>query len=64
MNFHPDKCKVIAVTNEPRIYPLPFYETMYNLNGLQLDYVRNEKYLGVIIDSKLQWSTHDFTKGN
>ena len=47
MNFHPDKWKVIAVTNEPRIYALPFYEFMYNRYGLQLDCVMNEKDLMV-----------------
>ena len=56
MNFHPDKCNVVAFTNKPRIYPLPFYEFWYSLNGKDLDYVKNEKDLGVVIDSKLSWN--------
>ena len=57
--FHPNKCKVIAITNKPRIYPLPFYELWYSLNGKDLDYVHvsNEKDLGVVIDSKLSWNS-------
>ena len=32
MTFHPDKCKVMAVKNKCRSFPLPFY-----------DYVESEK---------------------
>ena len=57
MNFHPGKCKVLAVTNKRLTYELPFYEYFYNLNGVILDYVDTEKDLGVIINGKLNWNT-------
>ena len=56
MHFRPGKCKVIAVTNKKMIYHLPFYEFWYTFNDKHLDYVRSEKDLGVIIDSKLLWT--------
>jgi len=34
MKFHPDKCKVLAVTNKMLSFALPFYEFMYNLSFL------------------------------
>ena len=58
MNFHPDKCKVIHVTNKSMIYPLPFYEFWYSLNGNILDYESSEKDLGVVIRSNLSWNSH------
>ena len=58
MNFHPDKCKVVSITNKPLEHPLPFYEYWYSMNGILLDYVKYEKDLGVIINSKLSWSSH------
>ena len=57
MNFHPDKCKVLPITNKSMIHPLPLYEFWYSLNGNPLDYVTNEKDLGVVITSKLSWSS-------
>ena len=58
MNFHPSKCKVLAVTNKRLTYSLPFYEFIYMLNGSPLDYAESEKDLGVIINGKLNWSAH------
>ena len=58
MVFHPHKCKVVAITNKSMIYPLPFYEHIYSLNGELLDYVNSEKDLGVIITNKLSWNAH------
>ena len=58
MKFHPDKCKVLAVTNKSRIFALPFYEHFYSLNGVILDYVDSEKDLGVHINGKLNWNFH------
>ena len=58
MTFHPDKCKAMAVTNKCLDYPLPFHEFFYELNGCLLDYVQNEKDLGVLFDNKLSWSNH------
>ena len=58
MKFHPDKCKVLAITNKSMTYPLPFYEHNYSMNGKLLDYVDSEKDLGVIITGKLSWNAH------
>ena len=58
MKFHPDKCKVLAVTNKMLSFALPFWEFMYNLNGNYLSYVKYEKDLGVHIDTHLNWTTH------
>ena len=58
MKFHPNKCKVLAVTNKLLTYHLPFYEFLYMLNDTPLDYVESETDLGVIINGKLNWSAH------
>ena len=58
MTFHPDKCKVMAITNKCLDYPLPFYEFYYHLDDKLLDYVNCEKDLGVVIDHKLSWTNH------
>ena len=60
MNFHPDKCKVVAVTNKRLTYELPFYEHFYCLNGVILDYVDTETDLGVLINGKLNWNAQCF----
>ena len=56
MKFHPDKCKVVAITNKSMIYPLPFYDHNYSMNDNILDYVNSEKDLGVIISGRLSWN--------
>ena len=58
MKFHPGKCKVLAVTNKRLNYDLPFYEFSYCLDGIVLDYCETEKDLGVVINSKLNWTAH------
>ena len=63
MNFHPDKCKVVPITNKKGQIPcydspLPFYEFWYELNGNMLEYVHKEKDLGVIINRRLSWIQH------
>ena len=58
INFHPDKCKVLAVTNKRLKYELPFYEHFYTLNGTVLDYVDSEKDLGVLTNGQLNWNAH------
>ena len=58
MFFHPDKCKVLPVTNKSLVYVLPFYEFIYELNGKLLDYTDNEKDLGVVINRRLSWNTN------
>ena len=51
MEFHPDKCKVLRITNKrkPILYD-------YHIHNTALEIVESAKYLGVIIDSKLNWS--------
>ena len=58
MTFHPDKCKAMAITNKCLDYHLPFYEFFYELDDCLLDYVNNEKHLGVLFDNKLSLSNH------
>ena len=58
MIFHPAKCKVLVVTLKRVQYTLPFDRFGYHLNGSYLDYVYNEKDLGVIMNEKLSWGTH------
>ena len=54
--FHPDKCKVMAITNKCLDYLLPFYEFWYHRDNVFLNYVDIEKDLGVFIDHKLSWT--------
>ena len=63
MNFHPDKCKVLPITNKKGQIPeydnpLPFHEFWHEINGNVLEYVTEEKDLGVIITRRLSWIHH------
>ena len=51
MEFHPDKCQVLRITNKR--FPI-LYD--YHIHNTPLQIVKSAKYLGVIIDSKLNWS--------
>ena len=51
MEFHPDKCQVLRITNKS--HPI-LYD--YHIHNTPLQIVKQAKYLGVIIDSKLNWS--------
>ena len=57
MKFHPDKCKVVAITNKSLIYLLPFYGYFYCLNDKVLNYENSERDLGVIINSRISWKS-------
>ena len=37
---------------------LPFYDHIYEFNGNLLDYVENEKDLGVVTNRQLTWNVH------
>ena len=59
MVFHPQKCKVLSVTMcNKTYYVLPFDRFAYCLDGIQLDYVENEKDLGVHMTTKLNFKEH------
>ena len=50
MEFHPDKCQVLNITNKTS--PI---QTVYNIHNVPLSQVDSAKYLGVTIDSRLDW---------
>ena len=53
MQFHPDKCENITITRKKK--PL---ETNYSLRGHPLKKVSSTKYLGVTINTHLDWKEH------
>ena len=53
MEFHPEKCQLVRVTNKRK----PILAE-YNIHGKTLANARTAKYLGVEIDNQLKWSTH------
>uniref|UniRef100_A0A8C4WX16 Reverse transcriptase domain-containing protein n=1 Tax=Eptatretus burgeri TaxID=7764 RepID=A0A8C4WX16_EPTBU len=62
MEFHPSKCQVFHITNKQKVVL-----QSYNIHDHTLAEVNSAKYLGVHIDSKLNFNTHmDATvkKGN
>ena len=56
MKFHPDKCKVLSITDERILHTLPFDRFPYTLGNTCLEYVNYEKDLGVYVNNKLKWS--------
>ena len=56
MKFHPKKCKVMSISlRRPTFNVLPFDRFAYELGNNILDYVSDEKDLGVIVTNKLSW---------
>jgi hypothetical protein len=53
MEFHPQNCKVLKVTNKKKIIP-----SRYTLHNTTLEEVTKAKYLGVTINNKLTWKDH------
>lgn len=53
MEFHPDKCKVLRITNKRNII-----DSEYQIHGQQLEIVKKAKYLGVTMQKDLKWNTH------
>ena len=53
MEFHPDKCKILTISNKRKLI-----ETNYYIHNRKLDQVDEDKYLGLIIHKKLYWSSH------
>ena len=52
MEFHPDKCQVLRITNKHNPIQVP-----YNIHNVMLSIVPSAKYLGIHIDSKISWNT-------
>ena len=53
MQFHPDKCQILQITNKRN----PIHSTYY-IHGTCLKSFDSAKYLGITIDSKLIWDPH------
>ena len=53
IEFNPDKCKVLRVTNKRKIIL-----SNYSMYDQILELVNSAKYLGVFIHKKLSWNTH------
>ena len=53
MEFHPQKCTVIHISNKRQ--PI---KSKYLLHGHTLEEVSSAKYLGVTIHNKLKWNEH------
>ena len=61
MRFHPDKCKVLSVSGKisetlSLLSVLPFFNFIYSMGGISLEYVDQEKDLGVTVTSNLDWT--------
>ena len=58
MQFHPNKCKVVSIAHRtpPLLGILPNIQYFYSLGNNTLDYVTNEKDLGVDINSNLNFN--------
>ena len=62
MKFHPDKCKVLTISlRHQKFNILPFDRFLYELGNCILDYVNEEKNLGVIVTNKLNWDIQQAT---
>ena len=53
MEFHPGKCTVMRFTHKRE--PILF---TYNIHGTHLDTQNSAKYLGITLDTKLDWNEH------
>ena len=53
MEFHPDKCKVLRITNKKKVI-----KYRYLLHNVILKEVSNAKYLGVTMITRLPWKKH------
>jgi hypothetical protein len=53
MEFNPSKCQVVRISNKRNLYL-----SSYNIRGHVLEVTDSAKYLGVHIDSKLNFNTH------
>ena len=62
MNFHPDKCKVLSISNNSTEKSdwnmFPFQEFIYKLGDYDLDFCTQEKDLGTIVKNDLTWEAN------
>ena len=60
MKFHPEKCKMLPINNFNYniLQELPFHLYPYELDNTVLDYVNEEKDLGVLMTSKFTYKAH------
>ena len=58
LKFHPDKCHVLSFGKEDVMSKLQLFHGQYSFCGHLLDHVEEEKDLGVIIDSQLNFASH------
>ena len=55
LKFQPDKCVSTSIRTKKKQAPIKPY---YNMNGARLKVVKQEKDLGIIIDSDLNFEEH------
>ncbi len=60
MKFHPKKCKVLSISNkatESNVWSkiFPFQTFFYTLDGIELDFPKSEKDLGIVVTNDLSW---------
>ena len=53
MQFHPDKCQLLKVTNKRK--PSSYN---YNIHNVEIQETDNANYLGVNVNNKLSWNKH------
>ena len=53
MEFHPEKCKLLRITNKRKII-----DTCYQIHGQEIEKVDKAKYLGLTLQKDLLWNTH------
>ena len=53
MEFHPDKCKILRITNKKKVI-----KYRYLLHNVILKEISNAKYLGVTMNTRLSWKKH------
>ena len=53
MEFHPDKCKVLKITNKRKVI-----KYRYLLHNVILNEFSNTKYVGVTMNTRLSWKKH------
>ena len=51
MEFHPGKCQLLKITNKRKSF-----DSNYTIHGTPILETDSAKYLGVVIDSKLNWN--------